>query len=262
MAVASMQKEETSLLPVWLDYYGRLIGHEGIHLIDNGSESQAMKDQLSEAAAAGVNVTVTPGREAFDKKGEIIQELARSLAGKFDVIIPIDGDEFITLKDSPTRLLDIDLFYEEIANFLASGRDVGFISSQFLNLTNTDYVVRRGFRKVFVKPDTQFPLNRGYHYVEKYLDLGYMSQFSYIHFHHKLDIENMKSVAAHKIGEDRLEMFLTSDDPEGLRAKGRHMAKYLNMSQVDYEAYMEGLNGRRLNISAVFSELKHRVPFT
>lgn len=262
VAVLSMQKDEAKTLPTWLAYYARLVGAENIHLIDNGSEAPGMAEHLAAASASGVNVLSKPGRDAFVQKGEVVQELARSLAGRYDVVIPVDGDEFLTMYARPAALIDHAEFYREMAEFLASGRPAGYISAHFVNIARSRFVVEKPFKKVFIQPDSAFRLNRGFHFQNRHADVGHRSGLAYIHFHHKETVEDMQTIAVPKLGEERLQMIRDSEPGEKITGQGSHMAKFLAMSQSGYERYMDRIPGERIDVSPVFEAIARPVPFT
>lgn len=261
VAVISMQKDESELLPVWLAYYGRLVGPENIYLIDNGSDSDDVKSIIENAKKSNTTCLAYPGGENFDKKGEIVQGITRSLLNNYDVVIPIDGDEFLTFASNPQELINIVDFYEEVSRFTKSEFDVGFISLHFLNIAGTPNVASRAFKKVFVRPNSKFKLNRGFHYEDKHKDIGYRSKFAYIHFHHKRTVEEMRKLAIPKLGEERYNDLMALETVERQSGKGKHMARYLKLKQPGYDRYMERLEGERFDVSEVFSALKFPVPY-
>ncbi|GAB5376971.1 MAG: hypothetical protein AcusKO_34330 [Acuticoccus sp.] len=261
VAVISMQKNEAELLPIWLAYYHRLIGAENVYLIDNGSDIDAARVQLVDARRSGVNVIDKPGQDAFERKGPVIQRLARSLADQYDVIIPIDGDEFLTLKADPGTLMSRDTLHSEASAFLRSERDYALITCHFLNVANTPIVVRREFRKVFIRPNTEFTLNRGFHFQPAEAAEGHESGFAYLHFHHKADIEVMQNLAIPKIGEDRYKTYLETGREAPIKGKGKHMAKYIDMSQDRYQKYMQRISGEQIDVSDFFASFDQPVPF-
>lgn len=261
IAVISMQKNESELLPIWLDYYRRLVGAANVYLIDNGSDLERTKVELEAARASGINVVEKPGQNAFERKGPIIQELARSLEGQYDAVIPIDGDEFLTIKNAPDSLMARNAFETQVNAFLVSDQDYALITCHFLNVAGTSIVVRRPFRKVIIRPTSNFVLNRGFHYQPEQAAAGYETQLAYLHFHHKADIEVMQNLAISKIGEARYKSFVDAGGETAIKGNGKHMAKYIAMSQEHYKTYMERISGERIDVSGVFAGFEQKVPF-
>lgn len=261
IAVISMQKNEVELLPIWLDYYRQLVGASNIYLIDNGSDFDSTKAALADARTSGVNVLDHPGHDAFLRKGSLIQDLARSLEAEYDIILPIDGDEFLTMKEAPGALLDLATLQREVAGFLRSDRDYALITCHFLNIAHTPFVVRRHFRKVFIRPTTEFNLNRGFHYRVDQAAEGYESGLAYLHFHHKAEVEVMQNLAIPKLGEERYKTFIETGGEEPLKGGGKHMTKYFSMSQDHYQEYMQQIRGERIDVSDFFASFDQPVPF-
>ena len=94
-----MQRDESDLLPIWLRYHAALASYGSITLLDNGSTDPACLRTLAEAEALGVRVIREhTGPQSFAAKGDLVAALIRRLTPAPDVVVPLDVDEFLALR--------------------------------------------------------------------------------------------------------------------------------------------------------------------
>lgn len=92
VAAITMSYNESFNLAVWSGYYGRMIGHQNLFIVDDGSSFD-----LSEFAS-GANVIRMP-RVGFDdlKRARMISHLQAALLERYDWALYTDTDELIVV---------------------------------------------------------------------------------------------------------------------------------------------------------------------
>jgi len=253
IAIVLMQKDEEDLLPVWLAYYTRFFKAENLFIIDNGSSSFAVKEHLRAAENRGSKVFFRPGRENFANKGPLVQGLSKDIADDYDIVIPIDCDEFIGVEVDKKPICIAKRVKDELQAFAESPATVAMIRGYFLNAPTTTKVRRRGNKKVAIKPHTDYVLNRGYHFPEKGIEGGFATNLCYLHFHFRPSVEHMRRSAHDKLPASVVK------NPEGYFGGGWHMIQYLDM---DEETYYKTFPEANIDIKNVFSRIFHNVPFS
>lgn len=90
--IFSFQKDE-ELIEDWILYHGALVGYPNIYIVDHDSKQSI----LDVYAKYDVNVISYNGK--FEFKVQILTKLMLEHKSTTDLLIPLDGDEFIALKD-------------------------------------------------------------------------------------------------------------------------------------------------------------------
>ena len=195
-----MQKNEFDLFPLFIKYYGNLVGYSNIHVVDNGS-SKDMLPLIKNASDLGVNVDFSYSRETdFENKGRIIGDKINLLLDKYDVSIPLDCDEFIGIQTSSNEYtFDKDLIIKYFST-LDDGIYKLKSGNRFRN-SITDYTkFYRLFHtgtKLFSKKKKLIGLDLGYHRCKGTKNI---SSLCYFELHnkpfdtfHKHCVEKMKN---------------------------------------------------------------------
>ena len=85
--------------PVWLAYHAALVGHGAITILDHGSCEPACLATLQQAEQLGVRVLrLDPAVVPLAAKGEQVAAVIRSLTPAPRLVVPLDADEFIALR--------------------------------------------------------------------------------------------------------------------------------------------------------------------
>lgn len=227
-----MQKDELDLLPIWLGYYSYLFGSTNLVVIDNESSNIQVHEVLHRAEADGVRVLHS--REALEKKGDLVGKLIReyTLAGGYDLFIPLDCDEFIGVQRETQVLFDRDSIIAELARhrmYTGPLRTGG----SFYNFPGP------GNRFFFWDESKVFFNARTF----KHIDYGFHSGSSlsgqaeartkiiHVHYQHK-PLELLRTHARQK-----LKRRVNVDDIEAFKAytgPGSHLTKYFFLSEAQY----------------------------
>lgn len=220
------QKNEFDLFPLFVEYYGSLFGYQNIFVFDNDSDTE-MKPLLLQAESLGVNVKYgIIGSEGFERKGEIIGDEMNRYMDKFEVVVPIDCDEFLALKTAPNkytcdRKVLLDYLYSlepGVHRISDSHRLKNHYSSHTIF-----YRTNNGSGKLLFKKHLVSKLHLGYHDCEEYTKSGHRlplgkeklpdSKLCYFELHnkpyelyykhayakmnHRVDLKSEKSLLSH-----------------------------------------------------------------
>jgi len=97
--IFSMQKDANRTLFDWMNYHGKLVGYDHIHLINHMPEGYIPDRHHSETMASfarkGVDISIFEG--SFEKKASAISLRMKSLNYAGNILVPLDVDEFIVL---------------------------------------------------------------------------------------------------------------------------------------------------------------------
>ena len=97
--ILMMCKNEIDIIRYWLEYYGALFGFPNLFVVDNLSNDGTWEVLLDYAKRLGVRAM----RERnYMTKSRIVTQIARSSAATYDLVIPVDTDEFIVYYDQAT----------------------------------------------------------------------------------------------------------------------------------------------------------------
>lgn len=255
-----MQKNEGPLLFSWLTYHISLFGAESIYLFDNMSSDFLTIECLDWAEAQGA--TIIRNCAEFEKKGVLVTDAIKQLAGKYDWFFPLDADEFITKKNGNLVSGKPEDIFEEI-NRMDKTKLVR-IPHYFWNIPYSSDGYYTPAKKVMVPSGFNVKLDIGFHLFSweksKFGDtidsaLLQPTELCYLHFHNKpfprvLDAARMKLAA-------RLKGF-TRNELNEYKGAGNHLCKYFLMSEVDY---MEGFTKKEVTLNEAFASHGLSVPF-
>jgi hypothetical protein len=98
IAILMMQKNEISLLPLFLRYHESLFGASSLFIFDNGSTEPEVVAELKAAENRGIRIDWShAGPKSFENKGNIFSQLIQQLdlINPHDFYFPLDCDEFV-----------------------------------------------------------------------------------------------------------------------------------------------------------------------
>ena len=237
-----MQKDEDILLEPWLKYHGSLFGFENIFLFDNGSTIRSVNDTLLEYERKGVRLDRRFASVAdYALKGEIITECILDIQSRssYDVVVPLDCDEFLVLKDR----MGATTSFERILGHLHELSNTGGlfrVNKQFFNIINRPGEFGIGdYIKTIVVPDGTFvSSDHGHHFCTTTTGNRYTGcDFAYVHYHYK----PLAVLRAH--ARAKLAPFVDVDDPAAVAAHtgpGHHLCRYLTMTETEFQAWHRG----------------------
>lgn len=192
----------------------------------------------------GVNVCYDVGPDQFPMaKGLAISRLITELGHQYDCYLPIDCDEFISLDASNGPAIDADAIRSEIQSALSRTETPLFrLNGCYANIPGTTLLRREHHKKVMVRSlPPGMTLDYGFHLYDYYSktdsvspDLISPTTLLPIHCHYKpyrLQV---------RYARQKLQSRVHDFSPEALRTYGgggRHLTKYLLMTEEEYEAY-------------------------
>lgn len=105
-AVFTMAYNEGIILPLWVNYYGRIFGRESLYIFDHGS------DDGSTLGLEGVNIIPLPRTPFSDiKRSHLISDTCKNFLNFFDYFIYTDTDEFLCV--DPQRHNNLKTYLED-----------------------------------------------------------------------------------------------------------------------------------------------------
>jgi hypothetical protein len=107
--IFSFIKDEILFIEDWIKYHSSIIGIENIHIIDQGSTDGTLNILKK---YKGINLHQI--KDSFDKKSIILSNIMKQNKNCF--LIPLDADEFLTLKNSNDLCTDKDKIISYINN--------------------------------------------------------------------------------------------------------------------------------------------------
>jgi len=237
-----MQKNEDVLLEPWLKYHGRLFGYENLFIFDNGSTTFRTKEVLEQYEAEGVRVnreftTVSD----YAAKGEIIATTIRKLQTdqSYDVVFPLDCDEFVVLKDGDGATTDPRRIWNYTKTLIPYG-GLHRVNKQFFNIINHPGEFGFGdYTKTVVVLDGAFDnSDHGHHYCTTRSGSYYRPcDLAYVHYHYK-PLAMLKEHARSKLAP-----FVNVNDPAAVASfdgPGHHLRGYLIMTDQDFQNWHQG----------------------
>lgn len=213
-----MQRDEFDLFPVFIRYYGEIFGYENIHVFDNGS-SETMKPLLDTASDLGVHIDYTYNKsEHFSDKGNIMSRIINNTQDKYDIFLPLDCDEFITLDSgnlTSNRVDFMDYFKSlKIGTYESKHRFKNHLTDY------TQFYIANNNRKLFFKNTTVSNLDIGFHNCSNLEPIN-ESSLCYLELHNKpynLFKEHALNKLEHRVSENGYGTYV---------GPGHHLIKYL-----------------------------------
>lgn len=108
--IFTVQKNEETIRD-WLNYHGNIFGFNNIHFIDNNSDEEYKNILNDYKIKYGLNVYEL---DDFRRKGEKLSEIMNKVKDDSNFLIPLDGDEFIGIKEEEQLLFDKQLILNYI----------------------------------------------------------------------------------------------------------------------------------------------------
>lgn len=260
VAIYMMQKNEHNLLPLFVDYYGGVFGYDAIHIFDNGSNAD-MLPLLAVAKEKGCIINFDYDKpEDFENKGKIIGNFINKNKELFDVALPLDCDEFITLKNKNNEfLMDVDLF----RSYFQSLKDgVHVVGERYLNnpySKNSFYKPNKN-KKLFFKSCSVSGLNIGFHDVcmSNGTPVFEGGSLVYFEFHNRTFNELIEKA------RDKMKLRINLDDiPDKYNGPGYHLHEYLKWEgELNYIDYIYKFDRFKFNgFEVSFCKLGYDYPF-
>lgn len=97
-AVITMMRDESDILPDWLAYCLAIFGKGNVYVLDHGSTDNTKL--LLERSAGQISFSRVKG--PYSEKGRLVTDLMRTLRDKYDLLVPLDVDEFPFSADRQT----------------------------------------------------------------------------------------------------------------------------------------------------------------
>lgn len=111
--IFSFQKNE-ELLKEWIEHHGYIFGYSNIYIIDHNSNKHTL-DIYDRYKNNGLNVEYFKGE--FKHKHTVLSKYMNNNNNDSDYLIPIDGDEFIFIKDGGNVSLDKNRIINHIQSY-------------------------------------------------------------------------------------------------------------------------------------------------
>lgn len=234
-----MQRDEISLLPVFLRYHEALFGGSSLHVFDNGSTDPSVIAELKASEARGVKVYRDhPAPKSFEDKGAIFAALIQSLdeLDPHDFYFPLDCDEFIACATDDGISLGRSEIEQVLIPFKDSPSTLRIGHKYWANpLHRNRYQMITWSPKCFFAKGACASLDHGYHDGKSRASApDQVTPIVYFEFHYKTYLLHRRNSAA------KLVPFLSDHSRRNLR--GFHMRRYHNhhcaedllMSKYDY----------------------------
>lgn len=96
-------QNEAYMLKRWIPYHAAIFGIENIFIIDHRSDEKKCLQLLESYRQKGLHVLQTD--QDYRKKSKILTALMHKQKSGADLLIPVDADEFICLKDGNNNMI-------------------------------------------------------------------------------------------------------------------------------------------------------------
>ena len=93
----TFHKDEPDLLLPWVHYHAGLVGKENVHIIDHQSTHPEVVSTLEILSQVGMDIEYFNG--SFGSKGKVLTEKMKKCPNNCSFLLPLDVDEFITLRN-------------------------------------------------------------------------------------------------------------------------------------------------------------------
>jgi hypothetical protein len=95
VAVITMARNESVMLPRWLEYYGRQVGERNLYVLDDQSDDGSTDGIAATVITMPVRATSKDDRVFGAYKSAVASKLAVALLEMYDVVAFVDSDEFV-----------------------------------------------------------------------------------------------------------------------------------------------------------------------
>lgn len=237
-AAFTMARNESGMLPRWVDYYGRQLGLDNLFVFDDNST-----DGSTDGLPCSVQrLPPQPWREPWGKaRHQLVNGLARGCLAVYDVVVATDVDEFVV--PDPAR-------YDGLLDYFARNAHRPVMASMGLNVLHAPSVEKpldpsqpvlsqRSFVKfapVMCKPSAKrIPAAwmLGFHGIEAPFEIDRDLWLLHLKFH---DLDALRLVA-----RERHELHVTA----GVGDKGSAWALDAEQLVTRQLRWVEGASGRR-----------------
>jgi hypothetical protein len=231
-----MQKNEPLLLDSWLKHHGTLFGYENLYIFDNGSTDiycHALLKTYENEKSVKVNYNYSKAAD-FERKGDIILEKIKDLddASDYDFYIPLDCDEFVSLRreeDFSFKRGDVEA---HLQSFLGDSRVLEVQGCLYNVPKRENYYYGLGVKKTIFTRGTAGELDIGFHngrsrLTPESVPIG----LYYFHFHNK-PFDMIREHARNKLFS-RVKDF-SRETLENYKGQGAHLVRYFLMEEKDY----------------------------
>lgn len=270
IAVITMQKNESVMLPIWVNYYSKIFGIENLFIFDNASTSQDVKSYLNKIKLEGCNIVAADARSDFQNKGDLLLRKAREIFLQgYDFAYFADADEFLISVDNEVpkvNKIKILTKFDELAGLESS---VTRINIGWLNIPNTSklYVDKYGTQKIIFRSDVpkEVVLDLGFHMYDwgAHRDIDTfgkfnLSTFGLLHFHNKPYNDYIISAKM------KLEGRINLNDIDAMKkynGSGSHLIGHLLNGEAAYYKSFESKLKSSVDIFDFENDLDLKIPY-
>lgn len=273
-AAILMQKNEGSILKVWIEHYIKIFGADCIFIFDNGSTDPVTLEVLKASEAAGISVDYRfSSREDFNSKGSIVVSKVKELdsLGIFDFFFPLDADELIAVDRDGEISFDLMDIEREMMTHLGE-KKVLKISYAVDNspIYEDHYRISPNQKKSFFCQKTINSLDLGFHCGSTiYGSEEKKTNVVYIHLHYRSYSEKVERSREKLLG--RVKSFSLKDLEQHRSEKGAgfHLVGEIIDGPEKYYASHKEKNGlvllpsirKHLELLSVYSCLSEKMDF-
>ena len=239
IAILMMQKNEISLLQLFLRYHEFLFGGASLFIFDNGSTDPDVISELKAAEERGIRIDWDhTGPKSFEEKGNIFASLIQHLdqTDPHDFYFPLDCDEFIACLTPEGVSMNRGEIDRALLPFKDSPSTLRISHKYWANpLHRNRYKISTYSPKCFFAKGSCKFLDHGFHNAKALTDIpDETTPIVYYEFHYKTyRLHQLNSVA-------KLTPYLSDYSRRGLQHfvhreyHNHHCAKDLLLSKYDY----------------------------
>lgn len=99
--IFTMVKDEEDIIEYWIKYHGKMFGFDNIYIVDNMS-TDGTYEKIVQYKNHGIHIY---REEDYKKKGIILSNIINTCGNKYDIIYPLDSDEFIVYYDKKSNTI-------------------------------------------------------------------------------------------------------------------------------------------------------------
>lgn len=242
-----MEKNEYDLLDPWARFHGSLLGHDNLHIYDNGSDPE-MAPHLARVEARGIRIDRSRREpKDFAAKGAIFAKHIRRMdaSAPSDFYLPLDCDEFVGVRrDDGSFSFERSDMEQELERHLGSPSVLRIAASYDNHPVDPDlFIPNLARRKCFFAQDACLKLDEGFHDgVSKAGRDTKQTNLVHIHLHFRRFAE------LQYYSRQKLVGWVENFEPETLKAykamkgRSRHVVDWLLLE--NEEAYLAHLKAR------------------
>ena len=254
-ACVVMQRNEDICLHPWLAWHGHLFGFDSLYVLDHGSDDPAVWETLALFSKLGVHVIPLPPNADYRDKGALVAQVIAALdaAGQYELLLPLDCDEFVVMRDADGRLACGKAELHAYLATLTGGTAPLLVTENLLNvLYDPGGFWPCPYEKIIFTRGHVGMLDHGSHRCTTCAEPPTPTRLVYAHFHHK------PFVRQYEMSREKLRPFVDVDDLAALaafRGTGWHLVENLLKTPEDYRAMMTGGSIHFPELMAAFAAL-------